>query len=928
MPDPLTAPVVVRTNTLDPRTYRYLQLPNGLRAVLICEPEADMAAACLDVHVGQRHDPWHRQGLAHLLEHMLFMGTDRYPEEDAYRRYVQDHGGRTNAATSETHTRYHFQIAHPFLRGALDRFGQFFTAPRLDPAYVEREREAVHAEFLLKLKDEDRRFREVRRSTSNPEHSFAKFSVGDHDTLADHPGRPVVTDLRQFWEREYAAARMTLAVLGREPLNELEQLVTACFSEVPTHPTEPLPTVPPFLPEQLGVRIHVTPLAELRRLTLEFPAPPVEPHFRTRPAAYLQALLGHEGHGTLFHHLKQRGWIEALSAGTDGTDDLTLLVVRCALTEAGYEHRDEVVDLIFQYVRLIEQRGLSLDRFRERQHLLDLAFRFREPPPAGTLVQRVAEALHEVPPELAVCAPFVLDRYDEPLIRSYLGQLRPDNLRLFVQGPELPTDRVEPRYDVPWRLEPLSDAELRRWSGGPITPTLQLPDPNAYLADRLEVKPRLTPAEHPVRSLQSPAVELWHHHDPSFAVPLASVQIELFSAAARVDTHSRVLTVLLAALLTDSLEELLYPLRLAGLGVQLGATWRGLSISLQGFDDKQPAVLRDLATHLREHAPTADRFELHRARLVRQWRNTRLARPFDQVAWRLSETLRPEDFSYAEAAELLHALPFPSFARFSDAFFNELHARLLVHGNHTGSEALHLAELTGEHLLGPATPTHRGHTSVRLLRAGATLRREVPTEHDDSALSVLFQGPSTDLPTRATFLLLGQLVRTAFFSALRTDQQLGYVVHAGYQRFDHLPALRFAVQSPAHGPAALHERVQAFVRAFPDTLRTEGEPSFERVKQGLIAELSQAETRLFQRSARFARELLDGLTTFDGAAQTVAALERITLGHALASYDTHLLGPEARQVIVQCVGRAHGDGAAAQGRDDDGAWERVIERAW
>lgn len=61
----------------DTRQYRALILPNQLRVLLISDPETDKAAAGMSVQVGSMADPWNRQGLAHLLEHVLFISTQK-----------------------------------------------------------------------------------------------------------------------------------------------------------------------------------------------------------------------------------------------------------------------------------------------------------------------------------------------------------------------------------------------------------------------------------------------------------------------------------------------------------------------------------------------------------------------------------------------------------------------------------------------------------------------------------------------------------------------------------------------------------------------------------------------------------------------------------------------------------------------------------
>jgi insulysin len=76
----------------------------------------------LSVHVGSMRDPGHSQGLAHFLEHLLFMGTEKYPDEAEYSKFLSDHGGTSNAYTDSEDTNYFFDISAEFLEPALDRY--------------------------------------------------------------------------------------------------------------------------------------------------------------------------------------------------------------------------------------------------------------------------------------------------------------------------------------------------------------------------------------------------------------------------------------------------------------------------------------------------------------------------------------------------------------------------------------------------------------------------------------------------------------------------------------------------------------------------------------------------------------------------------------------------------------------------------------
>jgi insulysin len=110
------------TSESDYRAYKHFTLANKMQVLLISDPEADKSAAALDVKVGCTLDPRPLYGTAHFLEHMLFMGTAKYPSENEYAEYVTNNGGMNNAYTSLTDTNYHFDCSNEGFSGALDRF--------------------------------------------------------------------------------------------------------------------------------------------------------------------------------------------------------------------------------------------------------------------------------------------------------------------------------------------------------------------------------------------------------------------------------------------------------------------------------------------------------------------------------------------------------------------------------------------------------------------------------------------------------------------------------------------------------------------------------------------------------------------------------------------------------------------------------------
>ena len=87
------APVVVNKSPNDEREYAAVTLDNGLQVLMVSDATTEKSAAALSVGVGAFSDPLDFQGMAHYLEHMLFMGSKSFPEPDGYMNFAAENGG-------------------------------------------------------------------------------------------------------------------------------------------------------------------------------------------------------------------------------------------------------------------------------------------------------------------------------------------------------------------------------------------------------------------------------------------------------------------------------------------------------------------------------------------------------------------------------------------------------------------------------------------------------------------------------------------------------------------------------------------------------------------------------------------------------------------------------------------------------------------
>ena len=894
--------IEIERSPADTRAYRAFVLDNGLETLVVSDPVADKAAAALNVNVGSADDPDERPGLAHFLEHMLFLGTGKYPDPGEYGRFITEHGGSSNATTSFAHTSYFFDVDAAHLAGALDRFAEFFVSPRFDRQYVERERQVVHSEHVSRLRNDRLRSFAAWKQTLDPRHPLSRFLVGNAETLADRPGSDIRDELIAFYESNYSSHLMKLVVVGREPLEVLEGMVRERFSAVPRRDIErPRITVALYPEGRLPARLDIEPVREMRTISITFAIPPLRPHYRAHPLALVSYLLGHEGRGSLLSALKARGWAEGLSAGPGlGHRDFATFRVTIQATEDGLAHRDDVVASVFAYLDLIRKDGIVPRYHEELARMARIDFRFMDEAEPRSHAVSLASALHVYPVREVLTAPWHYDDFDPALERRFLSVLTPDRVLVTVVAKGVATDAVAPFLDTPYRLSPIPAPTVARWWAPAPDDALALPEPNPFVPDDLAlIDAGSAEAPRPARIVQRPGFDLWHHADLEFGQPRTNFYFAVRSPIANDSPRHAVLAALLTRMANDALNEFAYPAALAGQSYSLYRHRRGISARLSGWSDKQDLLLARIVTTLRALPLPARRFEAEKVEYARQLRNVDERRPFRRAMSGVRALLRDPDWSDEALLAALDSVELDDLRDYAARFFERGEIVALAHGNVTAEDAKALGGVLERELLGTMRPAPVSHGRVVRLEPGARYRRWLASDHEDHALAVYRQAPGRSLAERAKIALLVQATANRFFHELRTEREIGYIVFATFMPVLDVPGLALVVQSPSNAPETLHRQVDAFLDRSGAALRNMPEAVFERHRAAVEGYLLEAETRLDDRTSRYWDEIDREDYGFDRRERLLEAVREVTQQDVVEGWRDLVTGPEsARGVLV------------------------------
>lgn len=158
------------------------------------------------VAAGSFNDPADHEGLAHFCEHMLFLGTGKYPQKNVYSNYLSTHGGYDNAFTSTQETNFHFRVNSAYLEQPLDMFAHFFVDPLLSEDSTASEMYAVDQEHQKNLNSDPWKVWQLLKNISNPQHPFHQFSTGNFETLNKSD---VNEQLMEYYHHNYVAENVS-----------------------------------------------------------------------------------------------------------------------------------------------------------------------------------------------------------------------------------------------------------------------------------------------------------------------------------------------------------------------------------------------------------------------------------------------------------------------------------------------------------------------------------------------------------------------------------------------------------------------------------------------------------------------------------------------------------------------------------------------
>uniref|UniRef100_A0A8B9RJJ4 Nardilysin a (N-arginine dibasic convertase) n=1 Tax=Astyanax mexicanus TaxID=7994 RepID=A0A8B9RJJ4_ASTMX len=911
----------------DPKQYRYIELSNGLRALLISdfsndgkpedeededddeeeeeeeegeeeeedsgegteeeeeeeEEEQDsdfeelnddmeekkkkgsekQSAAALCIGVGSFSDPDDLPGFAHFLEHMVFMGSEKYPSENGFDAFLKKHGGSDNASTDCERTVFQFDVQRKRFREALDRWAQFFICPLMIKDAIEREVEAVDSEYQLAKPSDSHRKEMLFGSLAKPDHPMSKFCWGNAETLKTEPKKKkinVYKRLREFWKKHYSAHYMTLAVQSK-----------------------------------------VVPVRKVHALTITWALPPQEKHYRVKPLHYIAWLIGHEGAGSILSLLRRKCWAVALFGGNSETGfdqnaTYSIFSISITLTDEGFQNFYQVAHLVFQYLKMLQTLGphaCGVCLFAKCVFVLQT-----DP---IEYVEDVCENMQLFPKEDFLTGDQLLFEYKPEVISAALNLLTPDKVNLLLLSPEHEGQcpLKEKWFGTQYSVEDIQKDWQERWTGEfELNPKLQLPDENQFISTEFTLKTSDCPdTDYPVRIASNDRGCLWYKKDNKFKIPKAYIRFHLISPVVQKSPKNLVLFDLFVNILVHAVAEPAYEADVAQLEYKLLAGEHGLIIKVKGFNHKLPKILN----------------------FVAEFQGCQRFQPCLDVRLLILEHSRWSMIQKYQA--VVEGLTVDELMEFVNSFKRELYAEGLVQGNFTSVESAEFLKYITEKLQFQKLPVE-----VPVLFRVV----ELPQKHHlckvkslnkgdaNSEVTVYYQSGPKNLREHTLMELLVMHMEEPCFDFLRTKETLGYHVYPTCRNTSGILGFSVTVETQAtkFNTELVEMKIEEFLQSFGEKLSSLSDEAFKSQVTALVKLKGCEDTHLGEEVDRNWTEVLTQQYVFNRLNREIDALKLMTKAELVNWFMEHR-GETSRKLSIHVVGFGveENDPPAAEGEE-------------
>lgn len=585
--------VEIIKSPIDKRKYKGLVLKNKMKVVLISDNKITDGGCCMCVGVGTLQDG-KVEGLAHFLEHMLFMGSKKYPDENHLMRFILNHDGYVNAMTSTDTTSYYFTISDKFLIEGLEIFSELFIEPLLKKDCIDREINAVNSEHMKNLNQNEWRIRSLIKSLSDKNKPLSKFSTGNTKTLKIDNIR---NELIEFYNKYYSSNIMNLCVYGNQSIEKLEKEVVRIFERIKNKDVV-IKSYGKFYNQLPQLCKCVSLSTDELKVIWELKNP------RSIGNKFIAFMLNYIDEKTLSSILKKNELIMNMGCQTEDINDETFLFeIYFTPLSCNCKNKIDVYYKILEYLKdylIFLRKSIKKSYYDELRTNLDINFFYEEPLRLDDLMIQITYDLHKkekyMKLEKVLIDDLILNEYCDDIEKELYNGLEMLKLeesiiimssKSFKNECNLIDENYGIKYSIEYELPKLNDLEQTELN------EFELPSENKYITRNIFVNE--------LKEIDKPKISkngITLYYNPKNNTPFVYVDVFIYNDYILKSKEAKINTTVFIRYLNILLSPINFKVGLSGGYVNVRYSGDCIIISFYGFETILNQLIDDVITKI------------------------------------------------------------------------------------------------------------------------------------------------------------------------------------------------------------------------------------------------------------------------------------------------------------------------------------------
>lgn len=372
------------------RDFYTFNLKNNIPVVYIKDKNLEKPLFYLAVKAGYFNDPDDREGLAHFLEHLMFMGSKKYPKENHFNEELAKFHGSTNAYTDTNKTVYYFSCMESGFENILDIFYHLVKEPLLSESSLDREVNAVNSEHDKNILNDTWRLFHIMGLISDDDHVGRKFGTGNLETLKKDD---TIEKVRKFYNKYYHKNNFYICLGDKKEKSYYEKLLNNNFGSLTSEKDQNSYNLEIPYTKNINKKYLLESENNNRKLYLLWNIEKIDQ--KENPIRLINEITSNMRVNSLQKKLNDLHYIKSLSLSEVQNEDYFIAIsLEYSLTDKGIKNINNIIDITKKYFEFLEKQNVN-KLIKEFQIKNDIFFDYDENMDSFSVSSEIIETMME-----------------------------------------------------------------------------------------------------------------------------------------------------------------------------------------------------------------------------------------------------------------------------------------------------------------------------------------------------------------------------------------------------------------------------------------------------------------------------------------------------------------------------------------------------